>query len=69
MHVYAMREIARGVPLHHITHAMIGLFHGSPGARIWRRMLTVDAQREGAGPDLLLEAYDCLMRAGRREAA
>ncbi len=69
MHAYAVRETGRGVPLHHVTRPMIGLFHGETGARIWRRMLTVDAQRPGAGPDLILAAYETLVRAGRRDAA
>ncbi|MCT8971115.1 tRNA dihydrouridine(20/20a) synthase DusA [Microbaculum marinisediminis] len=69
MHAYAVRETAQGVPLHHVTRPMIGLFHGAAGARVWRRMLTVDAQRPGARPDLLLDAYQTLVRAGRRDAA
>ena len=33
MHAYAVRETDKGVPLHHVTRPMIGLFHGAPGAR------------------------------------
>ena len=69
MHAYADRETAQGVPLHHVTRPMIGLFHGEAGARVWRRMLTVDAQRPGARPDLVLDAYQTLARAARRDAA
>jgi tRNA-dihydrouridine synthase A len=69
MHAYAVREIGKGVPLHHVTRPMIGLFHGAPGARVWRRMLTVDAQRGGDGPDLILRAYEDLSGAARRDAA
>jgi len=29
---------------------MLGLFHGRPGARTWRRILTVEGVRPGAGP-------------------
>jgi tRNA-dihydrouridine synthase A len=28
---------------------MLGLFHGRPGARAWRRILTVEGVRPGAG--------------------
>ncbi len=35
---------------------MLGLFSGRPGARAWRRRLSQEATRAGAGPDLLLEA-------------
>lgn len=69
MHAYAVREAQRGIPLHHVTKPMIGLFHGEAGARLWRRMLTVDAQRPGVTPDLILAAYDAHLRAARRTAA
>jgi tRNA-dihydrouridine synthase A len=69
MHAYAGRETGKGIPLHHVTRPMIGLFHGEPGARVWRRMLTVDAQRDGAGPDLILQAYEDILGAARRDAA
>lgn len=46
----AMREpIARhlrgGGRLHQITRHMLGLFHGQPGARAWRRVLSEGASR------------------------
>jgi tRNA-dihydrouridine synthase A len=69
MHAYAVRETGRGIPLHHVTRPMIGLFHGEAGARTWRRRLTVEAQRPEAGPDLLLAAYEDLERSSRRHAA
>ncbi len=37
---------------------MLGLFHGRPGARAWRQRLSVEACRDGAGPDLLERAID-----------
>ena len=48
----AMREpIARhlrdGGRLHQITRHMLGLFHGQPGARAWRRVLSEGASRAG----------------------
>jgi len=69
MHDYAARHVAAGKPLHHVTKPMIGLFHGEPGARAWRRMLTVDAQKPGAGPGLIVDAYSEITRAGDRAAA
>ena len=35
---------------------MLGLFHGVPGARAWRRILTVGAVRPGAGIEVVQEA-------------
>jgi tRNA-dihydrouridine synthase A len=40
---YARRELDEGTPLRAIVRHMLGLFHGQPRARIWRRMLS-DAQ-------------------------
>jgi tRNA-dihydrouridine synthase A len=35
---------------------MLGLFHGRPGARGWRRVLSEGANRPGAGFELLQRA-------------
>jgi tRNA-dihydrouridine synthase A len=53
---YAAREVTAGNALRHITRHMLGLFHGEPRARLWRRMLS-DAERLARNdPVLLLEA-------------
>ena len=39
---YFERERARGTPLHAMTRHLCGLFHGRPGAREWRRLLSGD---------------------------
>jgi tRNA-dihydrouridine synthase A len=49
MFPYISAELASSTRLSHITRHMLGLFHGRPGARRWRRMLTVDAAKPGAG--------------------
>lgn len=68
---YARRQVAAGVPVHHLTHPLLGLFHGTPGARGWRRRLTVEAHRKGADAGLIdiahRESLDA--RAARRTAA
>jgi len=53
---YVEAELARGVRLPEITRHMLGLFHGAPGARRWRQILSVDAARRGAGIAVLQEA-------------
>ncbi|WP_300061839.1 tRNA dihydrouridine(20/20a) synthase DusA [uncultured Roseobacter sp.] len=53
---YIDDHLAKGGKLGQITRHMLGLFAGRPGARAWRRMLSEGAHRQGAGPDLLLEA-------------
>src|SRR5919109_827274 len=40
---YAARHIEAGGRLSHITRHMVGLFHGLPGARRWRQILSTDA--------------------------
>ena len=53
---YATEQACRGVRLAAIARHMLGLFHGRPGARAWRRTLSQNMHREGAGAALLSEA-------------
>ena len=53
MRPYIAAHLANGGRLHQITRHMLGLFHGRPGARGWRRVLSDGANRPGAGLDLL----------------
>ena len=53
---YVERKLSDGVALSWLTRHMLQLFSGRPGARAWRRLLTVGSQREGAGPEVLLDA-------------
>lgn len=62
MLAYAEREIARGVALRHVTRHMLGLFHGEPGARTWRRMLSDPAQLVGDDPRVLARAVALVER-------
>ncbi|RVD46472.1 tRNA dihydrouridine(20/20a) synthase DusA, partial [Mesorhizobium sp. M8A.F.Ca.ET.023.02.2.1] len=54
---YAGRHIEQGGRLGHVTRHMVGLFHGLPGARRYRQILSTDATRPGAGPDVLKTAF------------
>jgi tRNA-dihydrouridine synthase A len=53
---YIERELAAGTRLSHITRHMLGLFHGAPNARAWRRILTVESIRPGAGVEVVRRA-------------
>ena len=44
---YLQRELDRGVRLHAMTRHLLGLFHGQPGGRIWRRQLGEAALQPG----------------------
>ncbi len=50
---YMAGQLALGTPLAAMSRHMLGLFHGRPGARAWRRILTVEGIRPGAGLEVL----------------
>ncbi|TYR32488.1 tRNA dihydrouridine(20/20a) synthase DusA [Mesorhizobium microcysteis] len=54
---HAARHIENGGRLVHVTRHMTGLFHGLPGARRWRQVLSTEAARPGAGPEVLRRAF------------
>ncbi|WP_352566236.1 tRNA dihydrouridine(20/20a) synthase DusA [Mesorhizobium sp. M0103] len=54
---YAARHIEQGGRLGHITRHMVGLFHGLPGARRYRQILSTEATKPGVGPEVLKTAF------------
>jgi tRNA-dihydrouridine synthase A len=42
---------------------MLGLFHGLPGARAWRRILTVEGVKPGAGLEVVDRALEAVRMA------
>lgn len=65
---YVHACLAAGVPLHHLTRHMGGLFSGCPGARAWRRTLAEGAAARG-GSEVIDEALDRVEAAAARVAA
>ena len=63
---YVESQLARGVQLKHITRHVLGLFHGQPGGRAFRRVLSEGAHRDGADWSLLEQA---LAETGARQRA
>jgi tRNA-dihydrouridine synthase A len=53
---YAETALVSGARLSNVTRHMLGLANGRPGARLFRQVLSVDAARRGAGPEILLRA-------------
>jgi tRNA-dihydrouridine synthase A len=53
---YVERELIQGARLHAMTRHVLGLFHGMPGARAFRRHIAVHAVKPGAGAEVLREA-------------
>ena len=59
--VTAMARYAAGqASLRHVARHMLGLYHGHPRARLWRRMLSDPARLSQNDPRLLLEALDAV---------
>jgi tRNA-dihydrouridine synthase A len=50
---YIAQALAGGTGFYAIARHMLGLFAGQPGARAWRRILTVEGVKPGAGPEVL----------------
>lgn len=65
---YASRHLAGGGRLGQVTRHMVGLFHGLPGARRWRQILSTDAMKPGAGAQVLLEAFSAVDLSARQAA-
>lgn len=63
MKPYIARHLSEGGKLAQVTRHMLGLFAGLPGARHWRRVLSEQAHREGAGLDVLDRAFEALHQA------
>jgi tRNA-dihydrouridine synthase A len=53
---YVEAELAKGVRLNQMTRHVLGLFHGVPRARLFRRYLAENAHLDGAGLSVLEEA-------------
>lgn len=53
---YIEEQLVNGVRLNSITRHVLGLFHGEPGARAWRRHLSENATAPNAGINVVLDA-------------
>ncbi|MDR3494632.1 MAG: tRNA dihydrouridine(20/20a) synthase DusA [Ancalomicrobiaceae bacterium] len=60
---YVAEHLAAGGRLPAVARHMLGLFAARPGARSWRRILTVEASRPGAGLDVLRQARAAVVAA------
>ena len=59
--VHRMADYARRQDsLRHVTRHMLGLYHATPRARLWRRMLSDSAELEKNDPALLLRALEAV---------
>ena len=64
---YVEDQLARGSRLNQMTRHILGLFHGQPRARAFRRHLAENAHLDGAGIEVLDQARSII--AGERRVA
>ncbi|WP_299491209.1 tRNA dihydrouridine(20/20a) synthase DusA [uncultured Shewanella sp.] len=55
---YIERHVKQGGKLNHITRHIIGLYQGEMGSRVWRRYLSENAHKSGAGAEVVLQARE-----------
>lgn len=64
---YAEGQLVQGVRLNNIARHMLGLANGRPGARQFRQIMSVDACKRGAGPEVFFRALD-VVQSGQKAA-
>ena len=55
---YVQQNLDQGVYLGHMSRHILGLFLGKPGARAYRRYISENAYKEGAGVEVIRMAMD-----------
>ena len=50
---YIEQQLSQGSYLGNVTRHTLGIFQGLPGARAWRRYLSENAHKAGAGPEVV----------------
>ncbi len=58
MYPFIQSELERGVYLTHISRHLLGLFHGQPGGRQFRRYISENAHKPGAGLEVIQTALE-----------
>lgn len=56
MYPYIEKQLRQGLPLTRVVRHLVGLFHGEPNGRRWRRYLSENAYRKNAGIETLQQA-------------
>ena len=65
---YMAARLDEGANLASMTRHMLGLMHGRAGARAFRRILTVEGVKSGAGLEVVDRAVDAVREAEARKA-
>jgi len=53
---YIEQQTGKGMKLSHVIRHIIGLFHGQPNGRLWRRYLSENSFKKGAGIEVIQQA-------------
>jgi tRNA-dihydrouridine synthase A len=56
MYPYIEKQLSAGLSLTRVARHLVGLFHGEPNGRRWRRYLSENAYRKNAGIETLQQA-------------
>nr|WP_238785942.1 tRNA dihydrouridine(20/20a) synthase DusA [Gilliamella sp. ESL0254] len=56
LYPYIEQQLTQGAQLNHIMRHTLGLFNGRKGARQWRRYLSENSHKKGAGVDVVEQA-------------
>jgi len=57
---YILHASEEGIPLIAVTRHMLSLFHGVPGARLWRRNLSEMARNPDASASIIEDTLNCI---------
>ena len=68
MKPYIAAHLESGGRLNQVTRHMLGLYHGQPGARQWKRILSEKSTVKGAGLEVLDEALAAVTGAAAQAA-
>lgn len=68
MYPYIESKTVSGVPLGRITRHMLGLFQAQPGGRLWRRHLSENAWKKGAGVEVVAQALQQVQKVASKAA-
>lgn len=57
---YCEEQLAKGARLNHLTRHILGLYQSQPGGRQFRRIISEQAHKPGAGLDVLTRALEAV---------
>jgi len=55
---YIETQLEQGCRLNQLSKHAVGLYHGEPRSRLWRRHISENAHLPGSGVEVLYDAYE-----------